>query len=145
MSDGTNGKGARESWRDEAGLTPAQRTWLEHIRQCDEEGLTYKAYCEREGLEVGGLYSARRKLLKRGRMASAAGASPRPPRAGASPWPPRAGASPWPPRFAAVRLAQPDVAGTVEVMLPNGVQMRATLHDADGLVRLVQGLGQLPK
>ena len=111
--------------RDEMGLTPAQRTWLEHMRQCEAEGLTYKAYCQREGLSVGGLYAVRKKL----RDVDAVDASPASPAS--------------PPRFAAVRLAHPEGIGTADVLLPNGVQMRVTLHDVDGLVRLVQGLSQL--
>ena len=125
MSGNGNEKTANGGGRDEMGLTPAQRTWLEHMRQCETEGLTYKAYCQREGLSVGGLYAVRKKLrgVDSVDAPSASSASP--------------------PRFAAVRVAHPDDVGTADVLLPNGVQMRVTLHDVDGLVRLVQGLSRL--
>ena len=61
-STGNSHEGVAESGRDELGLTPAQRAWREHIWRCEEEGLTYKAYCQREGLKVGGLYAARKVL-----------------------------------------------------------------------------------
>lgn len=111
--------------RDEAGLTPAQREWLGHIRRCEEEGLTYKAYCQREGLQVGGLYAARKVL----RGFGCAPAQPAP--------------SISPPRFAAVRLAHAPVAGTLEVMLANGVQMRVSLSSIEDIARLVQDLSRL--
>jgi hypothetical protein len=116
-----------EGSRDGTGLTPAQRSWLEHIRQCEAEGLTYKAYCQREGLKVGGLYAAR-KVLRGHDDAQASWA-----------------ASGSPPRFAAVRLSHPDEGGTVEVLLPNGVQMRVTVHCVDAVVRLIQGVSHLTK
>ncbi len=127
MADSGIEKSVSEGGRDEWGLALAQRTWLEHIQQCEAEGLTYKAYCKREGLKVGGLYAARKKL----RDVELTGSAP-------------ASSEP-PPRFAAVRLAHRDEIGTVEVLCPNGVQMRITLHDVDGVVRLVRGLGQLSK
>ena len=104
--------------RDENGLTPAQRTWLDHIRQCETEGMTFAAYCSREGLPVSGLYAARKTLREKGTVA----------RDGKR----RRGS---PPRFAAVRLAHRDDVGTVEVLCPDGVQMRITLHDVDRVVR----------
>ena len=108
---------------DGAGLTPAQRRWLSHIRRCQAEGLTYKAYCEREGLEVGGLYAARRRMRRRQSPLVAVTS---------------------PPRFAAVRLAQPAPVGSAHVMLPNGVQLAVSISDIDDLVRLAQSLGRLP-
>ena len=111
--------------RDETGLTPAQRAWLGHIRRCEEEGLTYKAYCQREGLKVGGLYAARKVL----RGFGCAPAQPAP--------------STSPPRFAAVRLAHAPVVGTLEVMVANGVQMRVSLSSVEDIARLVQDLSRL--
>jgi hypothetical protein len=122
MAVETNGK---DEGRDESGLTPAQRTWLEHIRVCEAEGLTFKAYCQREGLPVGGLYSARRKLRGCAGIAAQPATSP--------------------PRFAAVRLAHRESDTSVDVLLPNGVQFRATLPDGDALARLVEGLGRLAR
>ena len=111
-----------ESSRDELGLTPAQRSWLTHIEQCEAEGLTYKAYCQREGLNVGGLYSARKKL----RSAAESETVP----------------APSPPRVAAVRVAHVVAGHGAEVLLPNGVQIRVTLPDVDGLVEFVRGLAK---
>lgn len=111
--------------RDETGLTPAQREWLGHIRRCDEEGLTYKAYCRREGLRVGGLYAARKVL----RGFDHGTAHPVP--------------STSPPRFAAVRLAHGPVTGTLEVMLANGVQLRVSLSSVEDITRWVQALSRL--
>ncbi len=114
----------RSSGRDEAGLTPAQRTWLEHMNQCEEEGLTYKAYCRREGVKVGGLYAAR-KVLRAGVSAETPSASP--------------------PRFAAVRLAHEPSGRTAQLVLPNGVQLHVTLQGVDDVVQLVQSLLHLPR
>lgn len=87
-------EGKQTSGRDEFGLTPAQRTWLEHMKQCEAEGLTYKAYYSREGLKVSGLYAARKVLRER-----VSAETPVTPLSS-------------PPRFAAVRLAHGDAGGT---------------------------------
>ena len=126
MTDKGNGVGMAGG-RDESGLTPAQRSWREHIQRCEDEGLTYKAYCQREGLKVGGLYAARKVL--RGNL-----------RAEPSPSP-----STSPPRLSAVRLAHAEVAGTVEVLLANGVQLRVSLSSVEDVTRLVQSLGRLER
>ncbi len=125
MADSGNGTSSARNGRDESGLTPAQRTWLEHMRQCEDEGLTYKAYCQREGLKVGGLYAAR-KVLRGMELVEAASES-----------------STSPPRFAAVRLSHGEEAGTVEVLLPNGVRMRVSFTRVDDLTRMVQDLSRL--
>lgn len=125
MVDNGSGASGEQSGRDESGLTPAQRTWFEHMRQCEHEGLTYKAYCQREGLKVGGLYAARKVL----RDMESVEATPE--------------SSTSPPRFAAVRLAHADEVGTVEVLLPNGVRMRVSFASVDDLMRMVQDLGRL--
>jgi hypothetical protein len=127
MSSTSNGAGEAGGGRDDSGLTPAQRAWRDHIRRCEEEGLTYKAYCQREGLKVGGLYAARKVL----RGADSGGAVPTPPTS--------------PPRFAAVRLAHADAPGTVEVLLTNGVQLRVSLASVEAIGRLVQELGRLER
>ena len=90
----------------------------------DESGLSYKTYCQREGLKVGALYAARKVLRRCG--------SRREP-------------STSPPRFAAVRLAQPTPVGSAHVILPNGVQMAVSVSDIDDLARLVQALARLPR
>lgn len=117
-----NDKGApgKVSGRDESGLTPAQRAWAAHIQRAEAEGLTFRAYCGREGLSVSGLYSAR-KVLRDARPKPAAS----------------------PPRSAAVRLAQGERAGTAHVLLPNGVQLAVPVDDIDDAVRLAAGLSQL--
>lgn len=119
-------KNGTESYRDEAGLTPAQRTWLEHIRQSEAEGLSFKQYCSREGLAVQSLYTARKALRNKG-MLSAPDASP--------------AASP--PRFAAVRLAQPSSPVTADALLPNGVQLRVSCETGEQLTALVNTLAKL--
>ena len=120
MSGNEKGSAREVNGRDESGLTPAQRTWLSHIGQCEAEGLSYKAYCQREGLKVGGLYAAR-KVLRAANVSAA----------------------PSPARFAAVRLAQPDGTGLAQVSLPNGVQVSVTVDTIEALVELVRGLDQL--
>ena len=108
--------------RDESGLTPAQQTWAAHIRQAEAEGLSFKAYCGREGLSVGGLYAARKAL----RANDLGVAEP-------------------PPRFAAVRVAQGSEPRAAYVLLPNGVQLSVSVSGVDELVHLAQGLGQLAR
>lgn len=125
MAGKDEGSEAANGTRDEAGLTPAQRTWLAHIRRCEDEGLTYKAYCQREGLKVGGLYAARKVLRGHDRSGGE----------------PEAATSP--PRFAAVRLSQAPAANTVEVMLASGTALRVSLSSVDEVVELVQRLGQM--
>ncbi len=122
-----NEESTATSSRDEAGLTPAQRTWLEHMKQSEAEGLTYKAYCSREGLKVGALYAARKVLRERASTDT------------------QTTSLSSPPRFAAVRLAHGDAPGTVQVVLPNGVQIHVALNAIDDVVQLVQSLIQLSR
>ena len=114
-----------DSFRDEQGLTRTQRRWLEHIGKCDEEGLSYQAYCVREGLGVKGLYAARKKLAAKGLLPSK-----------------RVVASS-PPRFAAVRLSQPAASVSFEALLPNGVQVRLSCADTATAVPFIGALSRL--
>ena len=125
FDDSSNGRD-----HDGIGLTPKQRDWLKHIRQCDEEGLTLQAYCTREGLGVKGMYAARKILIVKGRL----------PVKRAVPAP---SAAATPPRFAAVRLSQPNAAVTIEALLPNQVQVRVSCHNASAATSLIESLARL--
>ena len=118
-ANGKDSSGKSDS-RDEAGLTPAQRAWATHIQQAEAEGLSFRAYCGREGLNVGGLYAARKVL--RGTKAEVATS---------------------PPRLAAVRLSQPGPTSTAQVRLPNGIEVTVSLEGLDDVTHLVLGLSQL--
>lgn len=50
----------------EAELKPREQAYFEHVRRAKEQGLTLKAYCQREGLNVRSLYSVRRELVDKG-------------------------------------------------------------------------------
>ena len=54
-----------------AGLTDAQRQWLEHVTEAQRSGLTLRAYAERHALSVAQLYSWRGSLKKRGLLPGA--------------------------------------------------------------------------
>lgn len=116
---------SRDSVGDEVGLTRTQRQWLKHIRRCNDEQLSYQAYCLREGLGVKGLYAARKQLVAKGVLPSTRGVSA------------------VPPRFAAVRLSQPSASLTLEALLPNGVQVRLGCADVASSVPLIDALARL--
>lgn len=40
---------------------PRREFWFEHLRRCQEEGLTLKAYAQREGLTLSVLYGWSRR------------------------------------------------------------------------------------
>ena len=46
-------------------LTPRQRFWIEHLRQCAERGLSLSAYAVEQGLKVSSLYEAKSQLRRR--------------------------------------------------------------------------------
>lgn len=47
-------------------LTPRQRIWIEHLRECAERGQSLSAYAVERGLKVGSLYEAKSQLRRRG-------------------------------------------------------------------------------
>ena len=47
-------------------LTPRQRFWVEHLRQCAARGQTLSAYATEHGLNIGALYEAKSRLHQRG-------------------------------------------------------------------------------
>ena len=47
-------------------LTERQQRLLAHLRQCEERGLSLRAYAEGEGLKVGDLYSGKQELTRKG-------------------------------------------------------------------------------
>ena len=110
---------------NEARLTTKQGGWLEHIRRCESQGLSFPKYCEREGLNVNQLYAARRVLIDKGCLP------------GKEPTVCEA------PRFAAVRLSQPNASLTLEVLLPNHVQVRISCDDAAQTCAVIVALSQL--
>jgi hypothetical protein len=57
-------RGSREP--DEAGLTPAQRKWLGHLRAAERSGGTIKEYAARRGLSIQSLYQAGKRLRRLG-------------------------------------------------------------------------------
>jgi hypothetical protein len=50
----------------EAGLTPAQHEWLQHLRAAKRSGQTIKDYAARRGLPVQALYQAGKRLRRLG-------------------------------------------------------------------------------
>jgi hypothetical protein len=117
---------ATNSYRDEDGLTPTQRTWLEHIERCEAESVSFKSYCAREGLSSASLYDARKTLRRKGVLSSTA-----------------LKAAAAPPRFAAVRLSQPSAGVATEVLLPNGVQLRVSCTSVADVDALIGSLSKL--
>jgi hypothetical protein len=47
-------------------LTQIQRSWLEHLRRAEQQGVTLVQYAQSAGIKVGGLYEARRTLSRKG-------------------------------------------------------------------------------
>ena len=47
-------------------LTPRQRFWVEHLRQCAERGQSLSAYAVEQRLKVSSLYEAKSQLRRRG-------------------------------------------------------------------------------
>ena len=82
----------------EAAITPRQRFWLEHLKACQEQGQSLKAYARAHDLSVSALYAAKAALKRRGTIVeSSAPAS----------------------KLIPVRVAT--AASMVRVLLPNGV------------------------
>jgi hypothetical protein len=111
-------------------LTSAQRRYIEHARACESLGVSLLQYCRDNGLSVYSLYSTRRRLIKKGVLASG--------RAGRK-------ASEKPGRFIAVRVAAPSpgVARPIcQLRHPSGWVIEcASLPDAKWLSGLVAGAG----
>ena len=86
-------------------LTPRQRFWVEHLRQCAARGQSLSAYAAEQGLKVSSLYEAKAQLRRRGL------------------WPLPA------PQFVRVQTVPPAEAALVPTMfrvsLPNGVVVEA--------------------
>jgi len=60
----------RSKGPSEAQLTPGQRKGLQHLRAAEQSGETIKAYAERQGLSVHGLYQAGKSLRRLGVLES---------------------------------------------------------------------------
>ena len=55
---------------DEQSLTERQRYWLKHLRSCKAVGVTMQAYASEHGIDVRSLYGAKKRLVKRGVLAT---------------------------------------------------------------------------
>lgn len=85
---------------EEPVLGDRQHYWLERVRECEESGLTTKAYAEAHALSTSALYTWRKRLAQRGV------------------WPSQAG------RFERVQVsALPRSSSEWRITLPNGVQV----------------------
>jgi hypothetical protein len=85
---------------EEPVLSERQHYWLERVRECEESGLTTKAYAEAHALSTSALYTWRKRLSQRGV------------------WPSRAS------RFERVQVsALPRSSSEWRITLPNGVQV----------------------
>jgi hypothetical protein len=99
-------------------LTERQRAWLEHLRACRAQGLSLKAYAERQGLNLQRFYHWNRRLKRLGLAATDAPVS-----------------------FAAVRVsAARAVTGSQRLHFPNGLMLEwdgsADLALVEHLLRL---------
>lgn len=56
----------------EPGLSERQQYWLERVRECEESGLTTKAYAEAHALSTSALYAWRKRLSQWGLWSSQA-------------------------------------------------------------------------
>lgn len=89
-------------------MSQARQYWAEHLAAIEAEGVSTKAYAEREGLAAASLYFWRRRLKAEG-AAILAEAAARPPA-----------------RFLAVRVAPPvaaDAQRPCTVVLPAGLHL----------------------
>lgn len=88
--------------------------WAQHLAAIEREGITIKAYAEREGLSVGMLYQSRRNRKRREDAASSSVAN-----------------------FVAVRLAQPKPVAHCLLRLGHGLELElAELPPVHWLVAL---------
>ncbi len=99
-------------------LTERQRAWLEHLRACRAQGLSLKAYAQRQGLNLQRFYQWNRRLKRLGLAATDAPVS-----------------------FAAVRVsAARAVTGSQRLHFPNGLMLEwdgsADLALVEHLLRL---------
>ena len=102
-------------------LTPRQRFWVEHLRQCAKRGQSLSAYAAEHGLKVGSLYEAKSQLR----------------RCGLCPTP-----SPQFVRVQPVRPAEaPPLPTVYRVSLPNGVVVEAAGGE---LSAVLSAAAQLP-
>jgi len=58
---------------NQSSLSPRQAFWLEHLQRCTELGQTLSAYAAAQGLSLGALYEAKRRLRLRGAWPAATG------------------------------------------------------------------------
>ena len=101
-------------------LTERQREWLEHLRACRAQGLTFKAYAEQQGLDLQRFYHWHRRLKRLGLVASDAPVS-----------------------FAAIRVSAPaGVTGTQRLHFPNGLMLEWDGAADLALVEHLLGLSQ---
>ena len=84
---------------EELGLSERQRYWLERVRECEESGLTTKAYADAHSLSTSALYSWRKRLVQRGV------------------WPSQAS------RFERIQVSTAQLSNGWRITLPNGVQV----------------------
>jgi hypothetical protein len=111
-------------------LTPAERQYIEHARSCEGQGVSLLQYCRDNGLSVCSLYSTRRRLIKKGVLASSRAGRKAPGKPG---------------KFIKVRVAEPGpgVTGPIcRLRHPSGWVIECTaLPDAQWLLGLVAGAG----
>ena len=102
-------------------LTPRQRFWIEHLRQCAERRQSLLAYATEQDLKIGSLYEAKSQLRRRGL------------------WPVPA------PQFVRVQPVRPTEAAPLptvfRVSLPNGVVVEAAGGE---LSAVLSAAAQLP-
>ena len=119
--------------KGEAKLTPGQRRWLSHLRQCAQDGGTVRAYAKRHRLSEWALYTATRELRAKGVLPPAKRrAQTRSKRRAVSP----------PPRFVEVKATRPEASvreTAWRARLPNGV----VLEGSSPLGPVVEALSRL--
>lgn len=49
-----------------AELTERQRYWLKELQACELAGLSLSAYAAQQGFHVGGIYAAKKTLIRKG-------------------------------------------------------------------------------
>ena len=106
-----------------------QREWCERLQRFAECGVTIAAFCEREGVSVPSFYQWRRKLRDEVHVAKSTA------RQGNATRDLQAQA------FVPVQITQ--AAATVEMRLPNGVQLSLPAGDASLLAAAIAAAGSL--
>lgn len=57
------------------GLTSTQQHWAEHLRRCEAQGLSIRAYAEAHGLSAAAMRSAKRDFTRRAARSTSAAPS----------------------------------------------------------------------